>query len=359
MKKIKLLISGGGTGGHIFPAVAIANAVKEKYPESEITFVGAKGRMEMEKVPAAGYVIHGLWISGLQRSMDWRNLLLPFKLISSLWRSFILVRKYKPDVTVGVGGYASGPLNFMASSLGVPLLLQEQNSFPGLTNKLLKGKAKRICVAYPNMERFFDEKKLVLTGNPIRQDLLKEVDQAKAYQHFGLDPNKRTILIIGGSLGARSVNQAIEKALDLIDPNLSQILWQTGKSFQAKEGVFEWGKRTIFIQRMEYAYAIADLVISRAGALSISELSALAKAVIFVPLPSAAEDHQTKNAQSLVESGAAYICADSEVSEKLMPMALDLLSQPNELAKLKKEISAFARPNAAQEILHTLESIIE
>lgn len=360
MKKLKVLISGGGTGGHIFPAVAIANEIKLRYPDSEIEFVGAKGRMEMEKVPNEGYKIHGLWISGLQRSLSLQNLLLPFKVLSSLVRSFILVKRFKPDLTVGVGGYASGPLNYIASSLGVPLLLQEQNSFPGLTNKLLRSKASRICVAYPSMDRYFPKDKLVVTGNPIRQSLSSSaVERDEGIKHFGLDPSKRTILIIGGSLGARSVNHAIEASLGLLQGKDVQLLWQTGKSYTGEQGKFDHGVRSVFIQRMDLAYAAADIVISRAGALSISELSVLAKACVFVPLPSAAEDHQTKNAMSLVEAGAALICKDSKAKDELLEMALDLISKENRVKELENKIQAFAKPNAAKEIVDVIDQIIE
>ena len=360
MKKFKVLISGGGTGGHIFPAVAIANEIKLKYTDSKIEFVGAKGKMEMEKVPAEGYKIHGLWISGLQRSLSLQNVLLPFKVLSSLWKSYRIVKKFKPDVTVGVGGFASGPLNYVASSLGVPLLLQEQNSFPGLTNKLLKSKAKRICVAYPNMERYFPADKICITGNPIRQDLINNSSsREEALNHFGLRADRKTILIIGGSLGARSINQAIDASLDKIDSEHVQLLWQTGKSYEGEHGNFAWGNKTVFIKRMDLAYKTADIVISRAGALSISELSALGKACIFVPLPSAAEDHQTKNAESLVKADAALLCKDSEVKLNLMDMSLELLSAPEEISKLKNNIKAFAKPNAAKEILEQIEAIIE
>lgn len=360
MKKLKVLISGGGTGGHIFPAVAIANEIKHRYPGSEIEFVGAKGRMEMEKVPKEGYTIHGLWISGLQRSLSLQNLLLPFKVISSLFRSFLLVKKFKPDITVGVGGYASGPLNYVASTLGVPLLLQEQNSFPGLTNKLLRSKAKKICVAYPNMERYFQKDKLVITGNPIRQNLTaSNADKKECRKHFGLDPEKKTILIIGGSLGARSVNNAIEATLDQLNDKEVQLLWQTGKSYTGEQGAFEYGVRTVFIQQMDMAYGAADIVISRAGALSISELSVLGKACVFVPLPSAAEDHQTKNAMSLVEADAALICKDQNADQELMSMALELISDSDRCTVLENKIKTFGKPQAAKEIVDVIDSIIE
>ncbi|MFY0644606.1 MAG: undecaprenyldiphospho-muramoylpentapeptide beta-N-acetylglucosaminyltransferase [Bacteroidia bacterium] len=358
MKAPRVLVSGGGTGGHIFPAVAIANAIKEKYPASDIEFVGAKGRMEMEKVPAEGYKIHGLWISGLQRSLDWRNLILPFKLLSSLFKSFVLVKRFKPDITIGVGGYASGPLNYVSSSLGIPLLLQEQNSFPGLTNKLLKNKASCICVAYPGMDKYFTADKIVITGNPIRQNLASsDASKASALEHFGLDPSKKTVLIIGGSLGARSVNIGIEAHIENLQSD-SQVLWQTGKSYGGETGSFEQGVKTIFIKRMDLAYRAADIVISRAGATSISELAVLSKACIFVPLPSAAEDHQTKNAQSLVDKNAALLCPDKQADD-LINMANELLNDEPKIQALEREIKSFAKPHAAKEILTQIEKLIE
>ena len=351
MKPLKVLISGGGTGGHIFPAVAIANEIKRRFPNSIIEFVGARGRMEMEKVPMEGYRIHGLWISGLQRKMDPVNLLLPFKVLSSLWRSLVLVRRFKPQLTVGVGGYASGPLNFVASSLGISLLLQEQNSYPGITNKLLKNKARAICVAYPGMERYFPQDRITITGNPIRQDILEyNGSREDACRAFGLDSNRRTILIVGGSLGARSINNAIRSSLASLPADL-QLLWQTGKSFEEEEGAFDWGVRRVFIREMAAAYRAADVVISRAGALSISELAALGKAAIFVPLPSAAEDHQTRNALSLVQADAALICPDADAGEKLLPMAVDLINNEPGRAQLEQRIREFGKPDAARHIV--------
>lgn len=352
-KKYKVLISGGGTGGHIFPAIAIANEIKAIYPESELEFVGAKGRMEMEKVPAAGYKIHGLWISGLQRRLTPKNLSLPFKVLSSLWESRKIIKRFKPDFTVGVGGYASGPLNYVASKLGVPVYLQEQNSFPGITNKLLKNAASKICVAYDGMERFFPSEKLVLTGNPIRQDVLsQQVSKEAAFDHFGLNKNKKTILIVGGSLGARTVNEAVEVNLEKLTSN-AQLVWQTGKNYAGDEGDFSWGKRTTFIKDMAKAYAIADVVISRAGAMSVSELSALGKAVVFVPSPFVAEDHQTKNATNLVEHNAAIICKDVDAKNNLGAVVFDLLNNEKQQQELVKNIKALGKPKAAEDIVET------
>jgi UDP-N-acetylglucosamine--N-acetylmuramyl-(pentapeptide) pyrophosphoryl-undecaprenol N-acetylglucosamine transferase len=359
-KTYRVLISGGGTGGHIFPAIAIANEIKAKYPQSEIEFVGAKGRMEMEKVPAAGYKIHGLWISGLQRRLTPKNLSLPFKLVSSLWNSYRIIKKFKPDFTVGVGGYASGPLNYMASMLGVPVFLQEQNSFPGITNKLLKSKAKKICVAYDGMDRFFPKEKLVLTGNPIRQDVLKsEISIEEARSNFKLDPTKRTVLIVGGSLGARTINEAIEEHKDKLNDAGIQLLWQTGKNYNGELGSFPWGTRTTFITEMDKAYKAADIVVSRAGAMSVSELSALGKAVIFVPSPFVAEDHQTKNAMSLVDKNAALICKDGESKELLGSSILSLIQNTEELQRLQKAMISLAKPKAAQSIVEEIIKSLE
>lgn len=351
-KKYRVLISGGGTGGHIFPAIAIANEIKAKYPESEIEFVGAKGKMEMEKVPAAGYKIHGLWISGLQRRLTPKNLSLPFKVISSLWNARKIIKKFKPDFTVGVGGYASGPLNYMASKMGVPVYLQEQNSFPGITNKLMKDTARKICVAYEGMDRFFPKEKIVITGNPIRQDILaSEAPKDEAMRYFSLKQDKKTVLVVGGSLGARTVNEAIQANLPAIEAAGIQLLWQTGKNFSGKFGTFDWGTRTAFIKRMDLAYSAADVVISRAGAMSVSELSALGKATIFVPSPFVSEDHQTKNAMSLVNKNAALLCKDVEATEKLGDMVIDLLQNEEQIAALQSEITKLGLPQAAQSIV--------
>ena len=353
--KLRVLISGGGTGGHIFPAIAVANEIKSQYPDAEIEFVGAKGKMEMEKVPAAGYKIHGLWISGLQRSLSPKNLSLPFKLISSLWNSRKIIKNFKPDFTVGVGGYASGPLNYMASRMGVPVYLQEQNSFPGITNKLLKDKAKKICVAYDGMGRFFPKEKIVLTGNPIRQDVLSsDAPKDEALRYFSLRSDKKTVLVVGGSLGARTVNEAIEGNLPLLEKEGIQLLWQTGKNFNGDFGQFDWGTRTAFIKRMDLAYKAADVVISRAGAMSVSELSALGKATIFVPSPFVAEDHQTKNANSLVEKNAALLCKDVEAKEKLGKQVVGLLKDDNQIAALQSEITKLGLPKAAETIVNEI-----
>jgi UDP-N-acetylglucosamine--N-acetylmuramyl-(pentapeptide) pyrophosphoryl-undecaprenol N-acetylglucosamine transferase len=354
-KKYRVLISGGGTGGHIFPAIAIANEIIHKYPESVIEFVGAIGRMEMDKVPAAGYKIHGLWISGLQRRLTAKNLSLPFKLLASLLKSSWIIKRFKPDFTIGVGGYASGPLNYMASMMGVPVFLQEQNSYPGITNKLLKKYAVKICVAYQQMEQFFPKDKLVLTGNPIRQDLLSKLDkQTSAFEHFSLNPKKKTVLVVGGSLGARTINEAIDENLSRLNDHDVQLLWQTGKNFTDDFGTFDWGTRTAFIQRMDLAYQVADIVVSRAGAMSVSELSALGKATIFVPSPFVSEDHQTKNALNLVDKNAALLCPDKDAKDQLGTLIIDLMKDEAQRNNLKSEILKLGLPHAAKSIVNEI-----
>lgn len=353
--KLRVLISGGGTGGHVFPAIAIANEIMKKYPDAAIEFVGASGRMEMEKVPAAGYKIHGLWISGFQRSWSLQNLMLPFKVIFSLLRSYRIVKAFKPTFTVGVGGYASGPLNYMASKMSVPVYLQEQNSYPGITNKLLKNIARKICVAYDGMELFFPDQKIVVTGNPIRQDLLADTaSQSEARDYFRLANDKKTVLVVGGSLGARTINEAIMANLEKMQHAGIQLLWQTGKNFSGEFGDFSWGTRTAFIQRMDLAYQCADVVISRAGAMSVSELAALGKPTIFIPSPFVAEDHQTKNAMSLVQKNAALLCKDVEATENIADMLLELLRNQSQLDMLSKEIIKLGKPNAAESIVNEI-----
>ncbi|MFI5220534.1 MAG: undecaprenyldiphospho-muramoylpentapeptide beta-N-acetylglucosaminyltransferase, partial [Bacteroidia bacterium] len=310
-RKYKIIISGGGTGGHIFPAIAIANALKKMNNGIEILFVGAKGKMEMEKVPAAGYKIEGLWISGLQRNSFFTNLSFPFKVISSLQGAAKIISRFNPDVAVGVGGYASGPLLFMATRKNIPALIQEQNSYAGITNKLLAGRVNKICVAYDGMEKFFPEQKIVKTGNPVREDTVNiEGKKYEAINYFGLEDNAKTILVVGGSQGARSINNSIKTGLQKIKNSNHQLIWQTGKHFyqEAKEITESPGSNQIkvydFISRMDLAYALADLVISRAGASTVSELCIVAKPCILVPLPTAAEDHQTQNCRELVKRNA-------------------------------------------------------
>lgn len=351
------IISGGGTGGHIYPAIAIANAIKEKEPEAKILFVGALGKMEMEKVPEAGYEIIGLPIAGIQRSFSpkniLKNLMFPFKLLQSLRKAATIIKKHQPKVVIGVGGYASGPIMLAAQKKGVPTLIQEQNSFAGITNKRLAKKAKRICVAYPKMDRFFSKEKVTLTGNPVRKDILDvSTKREKALAHFQLDGNKKTVLAIGGSLGALSINESIKSRVKDFEGKEIQILWQTGKYFypQAKDENTKNIKVYEFIKQMDLAYAAADIVISRAGALSISELCLVEKPSILVPFPYAAEDHQTHNAMSLVNNKAALIVKDGEAREKLIDMTFELLSKNELQFVLSKNIKELAKPEAANEI---------
>lgn len=364
MSKLKVIISGGGTGGHIFPAIAIANALKKRRPECEILFVGAKGRMEMTKVPEAGYEIIGLPIMGLQRKLSLKNLKFPFKLIKSLRLAKKIIKDFNPDIAIGVGGYASGPLLRAAKKAKIPCLLQEQNSYAGLTNKLLGKKADKICVAYDGMESFFPKEKLVLTGNPVRAEVVKlEGKFDRAVEYFKIDKDKKTLLIVGGSLGAYSVNEGIEAALDEFEKAGIQLIWQTGKVFydraiKVSEGKETWLKVHEFINRMDLAYAAADLVVSRAGAIAVSELCLVKKPCILVPLPSAAEDHQTKNALALANHNAAVICKDSLVRTDLGKAVMDLIVYPEKLEKLSKNMEPLGMADSAdliaQEVLKLL-----
>ncbi|MCF0191411.1 MAG: undecaprenyldiphospho-muramoylpentapeptide beta-N-acetylglucosaminyltransferase [Marinilabiliaceae bacterium] len=355
---MRVIISGGGTGGHIFPAISIANALKEADSTTEILFVGAKGKMEMEKVPAAGYKIEGLPVAGFHRQINirniGRNMLFPFKLVASMFKAWSIVRSFKPDVAVGVGGYASGPVLRCAASAGVPCLIQEQNSYPGVTNKILAQKAKKICVAYPNMERFFSAEKIIMTGNPVRQQLLNSTTREEAAKEFGLDASKPVILVIGGSLGARSINNGISETLDILDDNV-QLLWQTGKIyFEGVSNLLAKKKRENvkamdFIKRMDLAFSIADVVVSRAGASSISELALLGKPSILVPSPNVSEDHQTKNAMALSNVGAAVLVKDAD-TKQLIEVAMRCLSNKEKLKELSDNIRSFAKPTAASDI---------
>jgi UDP-N-acetylglucosamine--N-acetylmuramyl-(pentapeptide) pyrophosphoryl-undecaprenol N-acetylglucosamine transferase len=353
MKAARIIISGGGTGGHIFPAIAIANALKSVQPNCEILFVGANGRMEMEKVPAAGYPIKGLNIAGLQRSLSLSNLSFPFKVIGSLLHARKIIREFKPDVAVGVGGYASGPLLFVAALMGIPTLIQEQNSFAGITNKILGKRAKKICVAYEGMEKFFPKERLILTGNPVRKDILSMTGKKElAYAKFNLDPNKPVLLSIGGSLGARTINESLLDACDKLEKSGIQVLWQTGKAFYPKAKDKHSGLIQVheFIKEMDLVYAVADVVVSRAGASSISELCIVAKPSILVPSPNVSEDHQTKNAMALVNKNAAILVKDSDAKTQLVDSALALLANKSQQDSLKKEIAKLALPNSADQI---------
>ena len=357
MSKFRVIISGGGTGGHIFPAIAIANALKKLEAGIEILFVGAQGKMEMEKVPKAGYKIIGLNIAGLNRSNMLKNLTFPFKLIGSLLKSMSIIRDFKPQVVVGVGGFASGPVMYAASTKGIPTVIQEQNSYAGITNKLLGKKAKKVCVAYDNMDKFFPATNIIRTGNPVRQDILNlEGKRKEGHKTFNLDPSKKTLLVIGGSLGARSINLAIRSHIEDFKKADVQIVWQTGKLFieEAKKAVADANADNFFVSdfiyTMDQAYAVADVVISRAGASSISELCIVGKPAVLVPFPFAAEDHQTKNAQALVDNDAAILVADNQANEEACEHALRLLNDDAALEKLSTNIQKLALPNADEEI---------
>ncbi|MCL1607531.1 MULTISPECIES: undecaprenyldiphospho-muramoylpentapeptide beta-N-acetylglucosaminyltransferase [Mediterranea] len=357
-EELRIIISGGGTGGHIFPAVSIANALKAKRPDARILFVGALGRMEMQRVPAAGYDIVGLPVCGFDRKHLWRNIAVLWKLAKSQLKARHIIKEFRPQVAVGVGGYASGPTLKVAGMMGIPTLIQEQNSYAGVTNKLLAQKAEKICVAYEGMERFFPAGKIIMTGNPVRQDLLdRQTDRSEAVRSFGLDPEKKTILIIGGSLGARTINQCVLSHLDLIRSSGVQFIWQTGKIYidDARRRVAEAGELpmlhvTDFISRMDLAYSAADLVISRAGAGSISEFCLLRKPVVLVPSPNVAEDHQTKNALALVDKGAALYVKDSEAQEKMLATAIDAVNDAPRLRTLSENIAKLAFYNSADRI---------
>ncbi len=361
----RVIISGGGTGGHIFPAVAIANAFRERYPDAQILFVGAKGRMEMTRVPEAGYKIIGLWISGLQRKLTWSNALFPVKLVVSYLRAIRIVKKFNPHVVIGTGGYASGPIMIAATRSGIPTLIQEQNSFAGLANKQVADKATKVCVAYEGMDRYFPKDKIVLTGNPVRKDILSVSEKRdKAKIHFGLDATTKTLLIIGGSLGARTINESILNSIEkLIDAQV-QVIWQTGKGYYEtyKSALEKHDLRKIrvqdFVKEMDMAYAAADVVISRSGALAVSELCIARKPCILVPSPNVAEDHQTKNAMALVEKGAAILVADKDAKEKLVDEALHLMFDGQHAAMLSENISKLSRPNATEDIVNQIELII-
>ncbi len=358
------LISGGGTGGHIFPAVSIANALRELDPNAKILFVGALGRMEMERVPQAGYEIIGLPVRGFNRAQPWKNISVIWDLLRSMCQARKIVRNFRPDVGVGVGGYASGAAMKVAAKMGVPILLQEQNGFAGVTNKLLRNDAKKICVAYEGMERFFPADKIILTGNPVRQNL-EGGSRTEAIEHFHLDPNKKTLLIIGGSLGARTINESIIAALPTLLASDIQVIWQTGKGYYDQcasalsaalqtsppvGGVGGGYQCTAFLSRMDLAYAAADLVISRAGASSISELCLLGKPCILVPSPNVAEDHQTHNAMALVRKDAAILVRDVEAQETLIPTALQTIHDTEKLATLQTNILTLAQRDSANRI---------
>ena len=372
-RKIRAIISGGGTGGHIFPALSIANKLKELNPETEILFVGAEGRMEMEKVPAAGYKIVGLPVAGLQRRLTLSNFALPFKVIKSVSMAKRLIREFRPDIAIGVGGYASAPLLWAATRMGIPTLIQEQNGYAGLTNKILGKNADRICVAYEGMERFFPADRIILSGNPIRKDIVPATEQMKeeAYRFYGLDPQKKHIFVVGGSLGSGTLNNAMKKWISDGCPGGSdiEIIWQCGKYYKKSVDAFmeeakASGKpvkgiqHSDFIMRMDLAYAAADIVISRSGASSVSELCAAHKAVIFVPSPNVTEDHQTHNAMALVRKDAAMMVKDADAVEELMKTACSLIENNDRIALMERNISALALRDAAMTIAEEIYKIV-
>lgn len=361
MKNYKFILSGGGTGGHIYPAIAIANELKLQFPDAEFLFVGAKDKMEMQKVPQAGYEIKGLWIAGLQRKLTLQNMMFPLKLASSLLESKRIIRQFKPNVVIGTGGFASGPLLQAAGSAGIPTVVQEQNSFPGITNKLLSKKANAICVAYENLERFFPKEKIVLTGNPVRQDLIDiESKRDEAITFYGLDPNKKTLLVLGGSLGARKINQLIEKELQSFLSQNVQIIWQCGKLYFEEYKKFnQLNVKVIdFIERMDFVYAAADVIISRAGASSVSELCIVGKPVIFIPSPNVAEDHQTKNAQAIVDAKGAILLKEIQLENEFSIVFEALLKDEGKQQQLSVNIKKLARPDATKQIVEEIKKLL-
>lgn len=362
MDNYKFILSGGGTGGHIYPAIAIANELKKRYPNAEFLFVGAKDRMEMEKVPQAGYKIEGLWITGLQRKLTIKNLMFPFKLISSLLRARKIVSQFKPNAVIGTGGFASGPLLKIASGRKVPCLLQEQNSYAGVTNKLLKDAVAKICVAYDGMDKFFPAHKIVKTGNPVREDLITlATDKKEALRFFELQESKQTLVVLGGSLGARRINQLIEKKLDFFKEAGLQIIWQCGKLYyeEFKKYNSDTIKVMAFINKMDYAYASADVIISRAGAGSVSELSIVGKPVVFIPSPNVAEDHQTKNAMALVNKNAAVLVKEKDLEADFDTTFSGLITSKEKQEEIAKNIKNMALPNATKDIVDQIEILLQ
>ena len=362
MKNPRFIISGGGTGGHIYPAVAIANELKSRFPEAEFLFVGAKDKMEMQKVPHAGYAIKGLWISGIQRKITFDNVMFPLKLALSMWNSFKIIKSFKPDVVIGTGGFASGAVLKAASMLNIPTVIQEQNSYPGITNKLLAKRANKICVAYENLERFFPKDKMILTGNPVRQELIEVADKKEAITYFNLDANKKILLVLGGSLGARRINQLIEKELDFFLSQNIQIIWQCGKlylndysKYNEKENV----QVVAFIDRMDLVYAAADVVISRSGASSVSELCIVGKPTIFIPSPNVAEDHQTKNAKAISDKYGAILIKESELETEFETVFYDLILNESKQSELSQNIKKLAKPNATKDIVEEIVKLIK
>lgn len=363
MSSYKFILSGGGTGGHIYPAVAIADELKSRYPDAEFLFVGASDRMEMDKVPQAGYEIEGLWISGIQRKLTLKNVMFPFKLITSLLRSRKIIKTFKPDAVIGTGGFASGPLLQMATSKKIPSLIQEQNSYPGITNKLLGKKVNTICVAYEGLEKFFPKEKIKLTGNPIRKDLLEvKSKHIEGKDAFTLIHSKYTLLVLGGSLGARRINQLIESNIAFFETQNVQLIWQCGKLYydQYKQyNELDSVQVHAFLNNMDMAYAAADVIISRAGAISVSELCIVGRPVIFVPSPNVAEDHQTKNAKSIAEKNAAILIKEKDLDVDFEKVFSDLISNEEKRAELSKNIEALALVNATNDIVDEVEKLLK
>lgn len=362
MSKYKIILSGGGTGGHIYPAIAIANELKIRFPDTEFLFVGAKDRMEMEKVPEAGYNIKGLWISGIQRKITLKNLMFPLKLISSLWNAFRIIKLFKPDIAIGTGGFASGPLLYAAAFKGIPSIIQEQNSYPGITNKLLGKKVQKICVAYDGLERFFPEDKIIKTGNPVRQDLLNiDAKTVEAKNFFNLKHGKYTLLVLGGSLGSRRINELIENELDFLDMQNIQIIWQCGKLYYDQYKIYNNTKDVQvypFLNNMDFAYAASDIIISRAGASSVSELCIVGKPVVFIPSPNVAEDHQTKNAMAIVSNDAAMIIKEADLDVDFENNFAQLIASPERQKQLGENIKKLALVNATKQIVDEVEKLL-
>ncbi len=365
LKPYRIILSGGGTGGHIFPAIAIANAIKALRPDTEFLFVGAEGKMEMEKVPAAGFKIEGLWISGFQRKLTLSNLAFPFKVLSSLRKAKSIFKTFKPDAVIGTGGFASGPMLQVAAKWGAVTLIQEQNSYPGITNKILSKKVDRICVAYNGMEKYFPKQKILLTGNPVRQDILNlQGKRERGLEYFGISGDKKVILVIGGSLGARTINESILNCIDTFAKSNIQLIWQTGKAFfeTATNATLNYSNEGIksfdFIHKMDLAYAVADLVISRAGAISISELCLVKKPCILIPSPNVAEDHQTKNAMALVTYNAAQIIKDVDARANLCGVTMGLINDKEQCDKLAVNIGRLALQDSAAVIANEIIALI-
>lgn len=359
----KFIISGGGTGGHIYPAIAIANEIKAQIPDAEILFVGAQDKMEMQKVPAAGYKIEGLWISGIQRKITLDNALFPVKFLSSLMKSKKIIKAFKPDVVIGTGGFASGAVVKVAQQMNIPTVIQEQNSYPGITNKMLSSKANAICVAYDGLNVYIKSNKIIKTGNPVRQDLLEiESKSNEARQFYGIQPNKKTVVILGGSLGARRINQLVEKELPFFKEQNVQVIWQCGKFYINEYKKYHNNEDVLvydFIERMDLLFAAADVIVSRAGASSVSELAIVGKPVIFIPSPNVAEDHQTKNAKSITDKNAAVLIKESELDQQFQEQMLRLLTNDQVVEALSNNIKTLALPNATKDIVNEIFKLVK